>query len=226
MRRLLGVLLVLVLAFAVGCSSSDKEDENNKIPGEAYVSGEFYNISTPLDMTRYFVEAVYTFNIDYEDRDEDRDGSYLCLGEDEDAIGVSLEFPQRSQVWEFWLDEDGNITDVQVEGETADIDVEAEAETIYADFTAPFAMTQRWIPPLTDVDAFVDAGWQLSNARTLIRDLGIGNMNVDVFWFKNQDGDEFYFEVVKYGDLNVFVSYEVTEEGTTYSFTLSRLILK
>lgn len=220
-RKILSLLLILVVVMAVGCSS--KQEENNNIPGQAFVSGDFYPIATALNLAEYFQEMDYSFSIDYVDRIEDRSGNFIYLGEEQGATGLSLEFPQLDQVWHYWLDDDGNFVDILLNEQAVEAD--EEAETMYNDFVLPFITGEQWIPPLTDIDRFAADGWTAENKRTVIRNLGWGNINVDAFWCSDDSGNEYYFEVVKCGDFNIYVNYEVTEDDITYSFQLKRLVL-
>ncbi len=230
MKRILVIFLALVMVAAVGCSANDNDNDNgnNDKPTEAYVSGEFHQLDNPLAIAMVFEEMKYQYSIDYPDRDELLDGNLTYLGEEiidgVDASHIALEYPQQNEAWEFWVSEDGEMLQAWLNGEDA-TDHEL-AQKRYQDFIAPFEKAGQWIGHLTDVNTIADAAWTITDRRTSLRDLGQGSRNVDLFRFSAPDGDTFYFEILEMEGYNMFIRFEISLDGTFYTYRADRLILR
>ena len=230
MRRIIVVLLALVMATAVGCSANgnDNNNGNNDVPTQAYVSGEFHDLDSPLAVAAVFEEMEYEYSIDYPDRDEFFGGNFTYLGEDViDGIDVThftLEYPDQDEAWDFWVSEEGNILQAWLNED--DVTGQEFVQERYQDFIAPFEMAGQWIGHLTNVTTYVNAEWSLSDRRTVLRDLGTGSRNVDSFRFTDPDGNSFYFEVLRMEGYNMFIRVEVSLNGVVYNYRTERLILR
>jgi hypothetical protein len=200
--------------------SEDVSEEPAQPAGDdALVEGDFYQIETVFDFARHFKEVEYTFDND--------SLNYTFIGEEE-VNGVQayhLQITTTNDLIELWVHEEEIVkaifNDVVYEGE------EAEAMGMMtAGFMWPFMMMTGWDDAFTDLEEMSWLGWKVTDQGTTSRNLGAGNVPVNTFEIEvASSGETLIYEIAKIGGRNVFIGWEVVEDGgATTMFKITKLI--
>lgn len=242
MRRRQILILVAALALfllSLGCGGESKVEngdaaqEGDSVNGvdetvaedsEGLVDGGFYTVKSIFDFSRLFIEVEYSFT----ENGSTSTFSYQFLGEETvDGVDVyHMKIEADGEAYEIWSSiDDEEVVRAIYDGQTMEGQEAAMMSYAVWGYMFPFTMMTAWDEAFLNPQTMAWFGWQVESKDKVSRDLGAGNIDVNRFEIKVADsGLTWTYEIAEIEGRNLFIGWEVEEDGSLSEFKITRLI--
>lgn len=252
MKRLFVLLLVIVLVFtAAGCSGGQKtktgpqetvRDTTDKIKDdtgketakpekkeEQTVVKDFWKSLAIYDLATLFQELAYAYSVTKSDgKTSVSNLEFTVLAEKEIdgakayQIRYALLQENKETVIEFWAGKK-SILEATINGQAVEGMDLLNVTVTLSSYMQAFIVSDVWAALLSKPDMAAMLGWKKVDEGAQTVNLGAGNITVRHSRYEVGNA-EYSFGVTAIGGKNVFVNYKAYHQGSTYEYTVSRLI--